>query len=610
MKTEKAIGWRFPENDAGEWHGFNDSGLEHFRGNPFTNLAREILQNSIDAEAASPVTIEFRQQSIDTGQIPNVQSLRAALEYCKIEAQHDQPRVKIFFDKAIKTLAAKQMSVLSISENNTTGISGPCENGTPYFAFMKATGQSKKAGDTGLGSFGIGKYAPFAVSNIRTVMISTVSKPAGKPNLVHYVQGKALLMSHHDGKKRTRQNVGYWGQTEGCLPADGSGSDVPSWLRRAKSTAKLKESQGTDIHVLGFDANEDWENLLIASVIESFFSAIYKSALVVRIGKKRIDKRTIAGFFEDGSVRESIVKAGEDPESFDNARYFLEATAKGEEVTEEGHENKDLGHCVLRMIVREGLPKRIAVLRNGMLITDQMDSLKRFGDFKDFVGVVECQTKKGNALLREMEPPRHNEFQPNRLSEEQRNTGRRALATLGSWVRDMLKLWALDPVSDVTDVSELAEYFGDDGEQTTSNAGEDVNPSGEIVIRARPLKSKIRHTSEDDDIDDDDDDDDDDDEPKPPKGKVTDLENVRSIIRGPNTRLIGFTPTLTGKIRIVLFEAGADVDRRLAIKKAAAGTVRQGNIEKFPVVKGKRVGLTVDLVEKFSGAMKVVGYEI
>jgi hypothetical protein len=609
MTTGNAIDWKFPENDAGEWHGFNDAGLEHFRGNPFTNLAREILQNSIDAEMVSPVTIEFQQKLIDTETIPHVASLRATLEYCQIEARNDQPRVMEFFDKAIKTISAKQVSILSISEQNTTGINGPCENGTPYFAFMKATGQSKKPGETGLGSFGIGKFAPFAVSNLRTVMISTVSRPTSESPLVHYVQGKALLMSHRDAKKRTRQNIGYWGLTNGCLPVDGFAKEVPAWLRRAKSKAKLKESQGTDIHVIGFPVNEDWENLLIASVIENFFSAIYRSTLAVRIGKKTIDKKSIRGFFEDGSVRASIVSAGEDPESFDNAYYFLEASVNSDEVTEESHENKDLGHCMLRIIVREGLPKRVAVLRNGMLITDQMDSLKRFGDFKDFVGVVECQTKKGNALLREMEPPRHNEFQPSRLSGDQKNTGRRALTTLGNWVREMLRLHALDPVSDVTDVSELAEYFGDDGDQKMAGKGDDINLSGEIVIRARPLSAKQRYENTEDD-DEDEDDEDDENEEHEKRLKVTELGNVRSVIRGPYTRQVSFTPNMTGKIRIVLFEAGADVDRRLTIKKIAVGTLRKGAIDKLPVVKGKRIGLAVDLEESFSGAMKVVGYEI
>ncbi len=28
------IGWHHPVDDADQWDGFNDSGIEHFRGNP------------------------------------------------------------------------------------------------------------------------------------------------------------------------------------------------------------------------------------------------------------------------------------------------------------------------------------------------------------------------------------------------------------------------------------------------------------------------------------------------------------------------------------------------------------------------------------------------
>jgi hypothetical protein len=55
------------------------------------------------------------------------------------------------------------------------------------------------------------------------------------------------------------------------------------------------------------------------------------------------------------------------------------------------------------ILVHENLPKRVAVLRNGMFITDQMSHLKRFGEYKEFVAVVECLSKKGNELLRDMD---------------------------------------------------------------------------------------------------------------------------------------------------------------------------------------------------------------
>jgi hypothetical protein len=46
------VGWEFPVDAADQWRGFNDAGIEHFRGSPFASLAREILQNSMDAADA------------------------------------------------------------------------------------------------------------------------------------------------------------------------------------------------------------------------------------------------------------------------------------------------------------------------------------------------------------------------------------------------------------------------------------------------------------------------------------------------------------------------------------------------------------------------------
>ena len=55
--------WYFPSNDHGENKGINDSGVATFRGTPLKSLAREICQNSLDAQndKKSPVVIEFSE---------------------------------------------------------------------------------------------------------------------------------------------------------------------------------------------------------------------------------------------------------------------------------------------------------------------------------------------------------------------------------------------------------------------------------------------------------------------------------------------------------------------------------------------------------------------
>jgi hypothetical protein len=189
------LGWEFPIDTADQWHGFNDPGIEHFRGDPFGNLAREILQNSLDAASGSPVVVKFTKQDVLLNDIPDIDQLRSTFTKCLAASQDESPKAKEFFEQAAKILSSKRTPVLSIEEENTSGIVGPCQNGKPYYAFMKATGQSKKdadAAETGLGSYGIGKFAPFAVSDLRTIFVSTIFSDAEQ--FRQYTQAKAILM--------------------------------------------------------------------------------------------------------------------------------------------------------------------------------------------------------------------------------------------------------------------------------------------------------------------------------------------------------------------------------------------------------------------------------
>ena len=399
------------------------------------------------------------------------------------------------------------------------------------------------------------------------------------------------------------------------------------WLQRCSRTADLSKALGTTFHVLGFNALENWNKILIASVLENFFGAIWRGKLAVTVERELITKETVNELFDKPGWEEYLKGMKGEPEAFNNARHFLGTLVGTEEVFVEAQENRELGLCEVRMAVGEQKPKRVAVLRNGMLITDQMDHLKRFGDYKEFAAVVECQNKKGNELLRDMEPPKHNDFEPERLPPDDQAKGQRALLELGRWVREMLKRHARDPVADVSDVRELADYFADDSpEDESSEKGEEVNPIGAIQIRAQPSKRRPMIIREED---------------IGAEGgaggtshngggggdgggkgtgkgtggtgtgssQVMELSNVRSVPLSDKRRRVAFTPSFSGKAQLVLYEAGADTDRRLTVMKSTAGKVRQGAIN-LPVKKGERVAFDIELDSSFVGAMKVAGHEI
>jgi hypothetical protein len=624
MKAE--TGWEFPIDGADQWEGFNHSGIEHFRSNPFGSLAREIIQNSLDAASGPRVEVAFELREVPAKEIPDLDELAKALNQCAVTEASENKKAKEFFATAQKILKAKSISVLSIRETKTTGVRGPCKKGTAYFAFMKATGLSKKEvgdDDTGLGSYGIGKFAPFAVSQLRTVFVSSVYQE-GK-SYRQLTQGKSLLTSHVDERDRTHQATGYWGARKACMPVEGADSKLPKWLQRCAKNADLPRSLGTTFHVLGFNAIANWDKVLIASVLENFFGAIWRGKLSVKVGAELITKETINEIFDRKGWEDYLADMTGEPEAFNNARHYLQTLVGTEDVLVETHENRELGLCEIRIAVGEDLPKRVAILRNGMFIADQLDRLKRFSDYKEFVAVVECQAKRGNELLRDMEPPKHDNFEPKLLPSTDQTRGLRALFELGKWVREMLKRHARDPVADVSEVRELADYFGDESpDDQSTDKGEEVNPIGAIQVRAQPLKRKpiiVR----DEEIGAD---------GGGEKGgggggangggkgsgkgtagkgsassRIIELNNVRSVPLSEKRRRVAITPSFSGKMQILLYEAGADTDRRLNAVKSTVGKVRQGVIN-MAATKGERIVFDVDLDASFSGAMKVSGHAI
>jgi len=638
-------GLEFPIDVAEQWDGFNDPGIEHFSGMPYAALGREVPQNVIDATSTEPAKIVARLIEVPTDSIPDVAAFKAALRGCRKAAEDESEKAKIFFDQAIEIIERPKIKILQIEDYNTTGVRGPCENGFPYYALLKASGQSKKSRNTAIGSFGIGKYAPFVSSGLRTVFISTVWHD--DKGWHHYVQGKSIWMSRRDDDGRIRRGVGFWGIKEKCFPVEGVDERLPDWLlRTSNNNTELSQVAGTTLSILGFDAVKGWRQQLAAAIAENFFGAIERGRLEVDIDSAiNLRKETLPEIFADPEVQELISDQKGEPEKFQNSRLFLEAiSSENKEVIVEQTQNQHLGNCELRILVREDLPKKIAILRDGMLITQELEKLRRFGDFKEFVAVIECQSKSGNALLRAMEPPRHDDFEPDRLpTEREKRKGRIALRELSEWVRTMLKRHAQDPVSEVTSIDELRDFFADDAEEGSEGRQDEENPAGKVIIRARPLKKRdeggafaITNGGLDDfDLGEgkgdgesegdgegggggrgnEENESDGGDggqnggssgssEIKNTPARVM-LLNVRSVPLDRRRRRIAFTPDYSGEIRIAVQDSGADTNHKLKVVSATSGRISQGMIEGLAVTAGQRCVVDVELADEFDGAMRV-----
>lgn len=627
----ESIQWLHPKDDADQWDGFNDSGIETFSGSPITHLAREIIQNSLDAKMDGPVEVDFTLTSFPVAGIPDIDAFINTFLACSESAVEEGRNAQVFFNRANKLLNQDRISVLEISDFNTRGVEGPCENGKPFYALLKARGQSKKPSETAGGSFGIGKFAPYAVSSLRTVFVSTVYRD-NDDTLKQLSQGKSILMSHEvDGQRR--QGTGFLGYPERCRPLEGN-PDISSALLRSDGLELDASMLGTKILVMGFKQPKNWQQLLALSVAINFFAALERGQLVVNIGDEiRVDKDTVDDYLDPEAFKSIIWGTDISRSDIAYAASYLRALRSDNSIVNDT-ENRALGHVKFQLVVEDELPRRIAILRNGMFITDRLDGLKRFGGFKEFAGVIECQSDEGNAILRGMEPPRHDKFEPERLpTEKERTKARKALDELADWAREMLQRHAKDEVSDITEVEELAEYFADDTESRSGDEGDEVDPLGDVVFSPKPIKRarakpSSGRTQEGTSMEEGDDPGGGGDDGSgggdgqggvgQAEGGSSNRNKTGSQIGVSHVRMIGastadisiaFTPDESCRARLIISAAGADTDIPITVSGTSAGEIKKGQVE-FEAVANKRARFKLELADRIVGALKVDVYEV
>ena len=640
------IGFEFTRNYNNTWRGHNTAGMATFAGARYASLAREITQNSLDARKdglaeGTPVNLSFDMLKVPRGDFPGGDELGERLDAAhKAMLLQGDKRDQSFFDTAVNAFKQKTLKVLRIVDTNTTGLVGPSEIGTNLYALLKAEGQSLKANADAGGSFGIGKFAPFTLSKVRTVFFSTTYKDDdGK--LVRCVQGKANLTSHEiDGVRFDPE--GFWGVRENTMPVGGSDlSSIPDWLL----PEELENQTGTAIYIVAFnDLNADWRERLAGSIAQNFFYAIKQDHLRVTIGTKHtLSSRTIAKIFDDKDVRGSFKEDRDGLNDFDLARNLLAAADTSTPgYVENTTENTVFGQVRLRVVVDKGLPKKLGVVRNGMLITTAgLPGAKYLNGFKPFVALMTFESQKGNEVLRMIEPPEHNAFEPNRIEDsKERHRVERELKRLGDWVREQLTYFAKDEVRSTVEIDELAELFPDEG--VGDNRGTDdneVDPRGKIRIRSKPLRHRSRKSGDPRDAGGgsggdagedteggkngngknsgggtmpeggDNEGGNDGNSGETPVGDPVALENIRGVLKSARVRTLHLTPSHSGTLALSLSISGADADEDIDVIRTSVGEVKDGNVILDSVAKN-RLSLELELSRAFSGTLKVVAHAV
>lgn len=459
------IMWRYPSNDHGENKGINDSGVSTFKGTPLKSLAREICQNSLDATRGGTVKIEFSKFTIPTSSIPGVADLEDAFTRCKDfwNVQKDS-KTREFFGEAIKKIQMPYCDILRISDFNTTGLLGSKQElNTDWINLTKSSGASDKKGTAG-GSYGIGKYAPFACSYFSTVFYSTYDEDEQEA----YQGVSRIVTFRRSSDNETTQGIGYYGEEKN--------TPVYRQLELDTNFKRQNSDYGTDIYICGYKfAGDDWEKKIIISILDGFLVAIWNEKLVVEVGEKIVSKQTLPNLIDE--YKEELTGNTEkyyDLLSSKNTNWMTKNLSR-------------FGDVKLGLLFGDpDAPRRVAMIRKtGMKIFEK----DRLPSHIPFTGIMFLEGDKLNERLRLIENPEHTEWQPERSPTPAQE--REILKQLYSFIKDKITELVMQNSEEEIDAAGVGNFLPDENNDKEQKSIEEVISDKVIDVQKKFVKNNV-----------------------------------------------------------------------------------------------------------------------
>ena len=396
---EKNCTWHFKSEGGGDI-GPNDPLHITFKGNPYYSIVREAIQNSLDAvnESTKPVVVSFQYFDLNRQDYPKFfeveEHINQSLKYYGTNAD-----AKRLFGDMLKYLNGTEeskkklkLSCLKISDSNTKGMYFDDGTTSPFYAFLRASGVSSKNQGAG-GSFGFGKGAYFALSPIKTLVVS--SKDAeGKV----YFEGATRLTTHKDNAENKISAFGFYDNNSGEPTTDEN--HIPEIFKRNEA--------GTDVNIIGLWSETERKKLMIKSVLNNFWLAIYDERLIVQIDDVTINKDNIETTIDDYFTGQLESGAPTEIESW-NPKSYLKAVKyarTSDQYLVFDETLTTIGKVKLYVYLDKGLPNRTSYFRTPRMVVFKRTNRKVNG----YSAVFVCDNEKGNEMLRLMENPAHNEW--------------------------------------------------------------------------------------------------------------------------------------------------------------------------------------------------------
>lgn len=487
----KKIDWYFAYNNGGEEEGPNDSLTNYFTEKGMNSLAREIIQNAIDARSSddAPVKVKFSLEHINVNDIPGVDTIRDVYVRSRQYYGHIDKWDK-FCAEAIKEISSnKTIRILRIGDYNTRGLEGKDnDNKGSFYKLTRAVGVNSSTG-VGGGSFGIGKGAPFLASKIKTILYSTLNR-----NKEYIFTGSSRLTSFRDEKGDSHRGTGYLGcVTEKGAESIRDASIIPDVFKRKEI--------GTDIIILGYenfsssDDEGDWSETLARSVINNFWFAVYEKDLEVEFTSDSSQVLKIDADTLNEQIEKFHSTCPNDEKNFD-AYYYHDAVKNHDNETTDFNLDR-IGHCKIYLKFKEGYPKRIQLMRRSKMLIENKSSKTN----EEYAGLFICDDVEGNGILRQLEQPAHDKW----IKNKDVKSSTVILNEIRDTIRNLILATRPRIESEIVDIPGLEDYLPDSSYDlglVSKRAGADEDEAnGEetykqvvknktVTMESKPLNSK------------------------------------------------------------------------------------------------------------------------
>ena len=440
---------------------------QDFKSKPLYYLARESIQNSLDAwtkaarAAGKPARVVFRLHEIPKSKVTCRDDILKAFERAEKYWESRQSMFQPIWDAARSSLTSDRVRILEIGDFNTCGLEGDDRKvGGRWHSLVKSEGVPNPNAAAG-GSYGIGKMAPFACSDARTVLYSTKTEDG------HAFQGVCRLATFEQDRVR-RAPDGFIGLDTGPKSepyiAVRKEKDIPAIFQRSEI--------GTSVWCLGFIKQKNWLREIVAASLDSFWLAIHLGHLEVDVVDEHgqpvsINKKTLSKVIESVGDKAHLAKCS-------LAAYETQVKEHRLVSPSDAPFHALLGHVKLYLAFgsKDSCSNECYQVRNNYMRIRS----NRWRCPVDYTAVVVCDDAKGAEYLRAMEPPSHEDWLPSLLGQSEQTRAGKALNDLEQWLRSSINTAAAAGSGD-----EIIEELTFDGENDEGNQGTDLKVHEELV---------------------------------------------------------------------------------------------------------------------------------